>query len=198
MEINKKISTNSCLYIMQTNYKISFPKYPPLVVENNWLYGMWMMGNSYKGSGFYGSYPATYLKRIMGLFPEEENILHLFSGNLKSHEVIGDTFDINSELKPDICGDAENLSGHCKKKYNLIIADPPYTNEDAMCYGFPLVGRNKVVKECHKVLHSGGFLVWLDQVFPMYRKIDWELIGTIGVIISTNHRVRTVFIWRKK
>jgi hypothetical protein len=80
----------------------------------------------------------------------------------------------------------------------LIVADPPYTGEDCDHYGVPLIRRQVVVRECHKVLAPGGFLVWLDMVWPQYSKRDWILRGLIGVVRSTNHRARIVTILEKR
>ena len=173
-----------------------FAKHAPLVANDRWLYGMWMMGQWWKGSGYYGAYPPSFLERTMSLFPDAKSILHLFSGSL-TEEVKGDRLDLNPEFKPEIIGDAHQLSSVVSKNYDLIIADPPYSSEDANNYGKPMINRNKVVKECYKVLEPGGYLVWLDQILPMYRKDEVTLVGTIGVIRSTNHRVRAVFIFCK-
>jgi len=178
----------------------NFSKQAPLVVTNRWLYGVWMIGNNYQSKQkYYGEYPPGYLNRIFSLFPDiksNQSILHLFSGSLDK-EIFGLKLDTNKDLSPDILGDAHKLSKLTDKKFKLIIADPPYSNEDAVHYGTPMINRNKVVSECYKVLEDGGFLVWLDQVLPMYRKEELKLVGTIGLIRSTNHRVRFVFIWKK-
>lgn len=137
------------------------------------------------------------------MFPDAEEVLHLFSGSL-TDDVGGDRLDINPNLNPNIVGNAEELSSLMKKKYDLILADPPYTKSDQERYSelmgrelkFP--NRNKVVRECTMVLEEGGYLVWLDQVLPMYRKKDIELVGTIGLIRSTNHRFRVISIFRKR
>lgn len=182
------------------NYNTTFPKFSeqaPLVATERWLYGVWMMGNNYHNKmGYYGEYPPTYLKRIYSLFPDinAKDILHLFSGSLGDDEK-GDRVDINPELKPTYIGDASKLSIVVPRKYKLILADPPYSNEDAEHYGVPMINRNIVVSECWKTLQQGGFLVWLDQVQPMYKKENMQLVGTIGIIRSTNHRVRFTFIW---
>jgi len=181
-------------------YNTAFPKYPSLFYSKNFILGTWMIGNYYRNkTDYHGAYPHSYLKRILSMFPDvaEDDILQLFSGSL-GREDPGIRFDINPDLKPDIVGEAMNLSSYFpEKKFNLILADPPYSEEDANKYGIPMVNRNRVVKECVKVLKPGGFLVWLDQVFPMYSKQELKLVGTIGVVRSTNHRTRMVFIWER-
>ena len=184
------------------NYQKVFPKYPsPDVGSDGRMTGTWMIGQNYQNvAGYYGEYPRSYLKRIMALFPDKtnkEDILHLFSGSIQSSE--GVTFDVNSQLNPDIYGDAHQLSRYFPNKtFSLILADPPYSSEDAKKYGTPMITRNKVVKECAKLLPPQGFLCWLDQVFPMYRKDQFDLVGLITIIRSTNHRVRVVFIFQKR
>lgn len=180
------------------SYSKRFPKYPKLFVDKDWLMGVWMIGNYYRNSSpLYGAYPHSYLERIMSLFPDCKDILHLFSGSL-GKETKGLKFDLNSKTA-DINGDAEKLSSYFpKKRFDLIPGDPAYSKEDALHYGIPMINRKKVVSECYKILKPCGFLVWLDQVFPMFRKSEFKLVGTIGVIRSTNHRVRFAFVFKKK
>lgn len=182
------------------NYRITFYNYPPVVVSKGWIYGIWIIGNDYRSKKkYYGEYPPTYLNRVHALFPDAKKVLHLFSGvvekGLWENEI---TFDINESLKPDVVGDAHNLSKYFdNEKFDLILADPPYSYEDAMHYGTPMINRNKVVKECYKVLNDGGFLCWLDQVLPIFSKREFNLVGAIGVIRSTNHRFRVLCIFEK-
>lgn len=176
-------------------YNEKFPDYPELYVSNGWILGVWVIGNYYRNRNeYYGCYPHSYLKRIKSLFPDCTKRLHLFSGSVQED----DTFDINSAYNPTYVGDAHKLSSIVKRKYDLVLADPPYSAEDAKHYGTPMINRNIVVGESVKVLEPKGFLVWLDQVYPMYRKKELNLVGAIGVIISTNHRVRVAFIFRKR
>lgn len=190
-------------------YSRAFPKYPAVWYDKNWLLGNWSIGNNYKGSGYYGSYPPSFLKRIRSLFPEfsKEETLHLFSGSLSpgfggeknwSEDYPGICFDANRTLGPDVCGDAEQLSTFFPENhFGIILADCPYTEEDANKYGYTLINRNKVVNECHKVLRPGGFLCWMDMILPMYSKEKFERVGEICISRSTNHRVRAVFIFKK-
>ena len=176
-------------------YSDKFPDYPPLRTDSRWLDGMWVLGRNYQVSGFYGSFPPTFVSRIMSLFPDAENVLHLFSGSLQA----GPWKRLDSVESADIKGDAEELSRYVQvEEFDLIVADPPYSVEDAEHYGQPMVNRNKVVKECEIVLRKGGFLVWLDQVLPMFRKDSLHLCGLIGVVRSTNHRFRVCSIFKKQ
>jgi hypothetical protein len=180
-------------------YSKEFPKFESLFItrgSKRWLSGVWILGNNYKGSGLYGSYPPQYVKRVMSLFPDAEKVLHLFSGSLPPGDYT--RFDINPESKADVIGDASELSKYFpKKKFDLILADPPYSIEDALHYGKPMVNRNKVLKECAKILVKGGHLVWLDQVLPMFTKKEFHWWGAIGVWRSTQHRVRGVHIFER-
>lgn len=170
--------------------------------------GTFILGNDYRvKSGYYGGYPATYLKRICSLFPDKKKVLHLFSGKVDLNIIPGDTFDMQPELEPDYIGDAHNLSDLVPiKDYDLVLADPPYSGEDAEHYGTPMINRNKIMRELEMV-RAGTHVVWIDQAWPMYSKNMFDLEGVIGqfnldaaigVIRSTNHRVRMVFIFCRR
>lgn len=176
-------------------YSQKFPSFPPLRADKRWIDGMWIMGNNYTTSGYYGAYPHGYLKRIMSLFPDCKNILHLFGGSLPEGDYT--RFDIKPEYA-DVVGDAHELSKYFDAEtFDLILADPPYSVEDAEHYGTCMINRNKVLRECVPILKQGGFIVWLDQVLPMFRKKELQMIGVIGMVKSTNHRFRVVTIFQR-
>lgn len=159
---------------------------------------MWVLGNDYRNrTPFYGAYPPAYLRRVMALFPDKRRVLHLFSGSLPKGDYT--RFDIRRDLEPEVCGDAHRLTKHVgESAFDLILADPPYSAEDAAKYGsMPMVQRKVVVSECARALATGGHLVWLDTVLPMYRKAELTLCGLIGIVRSTNHRFRMVTIFEK-
>jgi hypothetical protein len=60
-----------------------------------------------------------------------------------------------------------------------------------------MVNRSTVLQECAKIVEPGGFIVWLDQVLPMFRKKELYMCGVIGVVKSTNHRFRVVTIFER-
>ena len=61
-----------------------------------------------------------------------------------------------------------------------------------------MIKRNTVLKECVKLLVNGGHSVWLDQVLPIYKKVELKTIGYIGMVKSTNHRFRVITIFEKQ
>lgn len=182
-----------------TFYAEVFPKYPKVVVDKNWLYGVWVIGSNYKSTGYYGAYPPGYLKRLHALFPDAENVLHLFSGTTPREGFWKNVtmFDSNEDLKPDIVGDAHKLLTYFNIKFDLILADPPYSDSDAKHYGTIMIKRKNVFRQACQLLTDDGYLCWLDQVLPPYRKIDVKYVGTIGMVRSTNHRFRILSIFAK-
>lgn len=178
-------------------YEKRFPKFPPCmrVGNNGRIEGLWIMGQNYTTkTSLYGAYPHGYMDRITAMFPDCKKTLQLFSGSLTTHQCAGLRLDINPRRRPDILGSAEALSllfPACV--FDIIYADPPYSEEDADHYGTIMISRKKVLEEARKVLKVGGWLIWLDQVQPIYSKEYWRQGLVIGMIKSTNHRVRAVF-----
>lgn len=182
-------------------------KYPEskFVLHEKRVVTTWWMGNNYQNSSsYYGAYPPMYLKRVENMFPYNVyKVLHLFSGSLPKGNY--DRFDIKPELNPEILGDAEILSyhisqnkGHSEYIYDVILADPPYLEQDAVKYNTPMPNKKLVIEECYKVLNTHGYLIWLDCSLPMFRKDMWNVVGLIAVIRSTNHRIRLSVIFQKK
>lgn len=167
------------------------------VSEDGRLVGTWIMGNDYRvRSGYYGGYPAGYLRRIKALFPDKRRVLHLFSGKVDLAALPGDTVDINPALAPTYLDDAQALASVPLEEYDLILADPPYSIEDAERYRTTMVKRNLVLRALGRT-RPGTHVVWLDQVLPMYRKDRFGIEGVIGMVKSTNHRFRVVTVFRR-
>ncbi len=166
--------------------------------EDGRIVGTWIMGNAYGvQSGFYGGYPAGYLKRIKALFPDKSSVLHVFSGCVDQSVLPGATVDIQKDLKPTYRVDAHTMAGVPLKKFDLVLADPPYSVEDCDHYQTTMVKRNVVMRTLGTGMKKGAHIVWLDQVLPMYRKSDFKIVAVIGMVKSTNHRFRVVTIFEK-
>jgi len=184
------------IHEMARRYNNRYPDRPPVVASHNWLYGVWEIGNNYQNkTSFYGAYPPSYLERVLCMmYPRKVRgkFLHLFSGSLPPGEYV--RFD--SHQSCDVSGNAECLSGYfARDTFDLVLADPPYSKEDAEKYGTALPNRRTVMREVRKVCMAGAILVWLDTVKPMYRKVEWNLFGEIAIVRSTNHRVRMAFFF---
>ena len=179
-------------YVKETKYPRSL-----FISEDGRIVGTWIMGNAYGvKSGYYGGYPHGYLKRIKALFPDKSNALHIFSGRVDQSVWPGDTVDMNADMEPTYLDDAQSLENVPLTQYDIVLADPPYSIEDAEHYQPTMVKRNKVLKALTGI-RSGTPVVWLDQVLPMYRKDEWRITGGIGMVKSTNHRFRVITIFER-
>jgi hypothetical protein len=182
------------------NYHRTFREWePPYVGEDGRVYGIWILGQDYRNKmGFYGQYPPNYLRRVGALFPEIFTLqcLHIFSGSLTPKDV-GTAFrlDASDKYKPDFAGNF--LEFDSIMRFDVICADPPYTGEDALHYGVPMLNRNDAIKKCYDLLEPKGYILWLDQVMPMWSKEQFSLKGLIGVSRSSNHRFRNLVIYQK-
>lgn len=160
--------------------------------------GTFIMGNDYRvKSGYYGGYPATYLRRIKAMFPDKKRVLHLFSGKVDLAALPGDTVDINNDLSPTYVDDAQRLTEVPLEDYDLILADPPYSIEDCERYQTTMVKRNLVMRAL-QMTSIGTHIVWLDQVLPQYTKLHFSLEACIGIMKSTNHRFRMITVFRRR
>jgi len=178
-------------YAAMIPYPDSVPAVSP---TGRWLNGVWLLGNNYRGSGYYGAYPPSYVRRIAALFPDvaPERWLHLFSGSLAP-----DVPGIRVDLRPpgdgvapaSVRADARALP-FVDGAIPFCAADPPYTTADAARYGTGTLNKPRVFGELARVVAPGGHLVWLDTTLPLYRKVDWHHWGMIAVQRSTNHRTR--------
>jgi hypothetical protein len=192
VEVAMRLQDRIDNYVRETRFPRSL-----FVSEDGRIVGTWIMGNDYRvRSEYYGGYPAGYLRRIQALFPDKRRVLHIFSGKVDVAALPGDTVDINPTLKPTYVDDAQSLQRVPIEEYDLILADPPYSVEDADRYQTTMVKRNTVLRALQRVT-PGTHIVWLDQVLPMYRKDSFAIDAVIGMVKSTNHRFRVVTIFRR-
>jgi hypothetical protein len=82
-------------------------------------------------------------------------------------------------------------------KYDLVLADPPYSIEDAERHQTTMVQRNVVMRSLATGMTSGARVVWPHQVLPMYRKNQWSIGAIIGMVKSTNNRFWAVTVFRR-
>ncbi len=166
------------------------------------LYATWVLGQNYQNRNpLYGSYPPGYLERVTTMFPDargKRQVLHAFSGSLRAGPY--SRLDlVKRGTRPELLGtvyDVAKLWRH-RERPALVIADPPYSPEDAQQYGTPAIDRLRATSALASVEKPCGHLAWLDCVWPMHSKREWLTVGRITVIRSTNHRVRLLTLFQR-
>jgi hypothetical protein len=183
-----------------------------------------MVGEAYRnpsrmpdGGPFYGGYPRGYLERVHSMFPDAKKILHAFSGGLThvmavdvawpDREWFGPSTRHTVELvdcmgpeegrHPTWQGDVTTMPEEWAGRFDLVLADPPYSKEDAKKYGVKMPSMRQVLREIRRVTRVGGNLVWLDTRWVQHRKDEWKTWGVVGVCRSTNHRARFASFFRR-
>lgn len=201
-------------------YNDAFPNRPGLLADAGMVVGTWMIGACYKNPNpLYGAYPHGYLERVHAMFPDAFRVLHVFSGGLTlehAKAATGHYYSNGNALQglpetelvdmhgpdegryPTWQGDLHEMPEEWNGRFDLVLADPPYSAADAVTYDCPAPNRAKIMRSLARVTATAGNLVWLDQVWPMHRKAEWKTWGTVGLLRSTNHRVRMVSFFERQ
>lgn len=129
------------------------------------------------------------------------NILNLFCGMNK----IGYRVDIKEEVKPDLVADAHNFAdkfhnGYQIFKFDIILADPPYSEEEARdLYGTPKLNYKKWTTEADKVLKRGGLLiVYHKYVMPNPNPEKYIVEKRVFIGNRPYHLPRVAIYFKKK
>lgn len=164
---------------------------------------------------YYGAYPAGFLGRARALLGVNINepVLHVCAGRVRDYPFTGQTtgigpndqtFDLDPETKPDTVGDAMNPEDWPKRRqrdgWPAILADPPYTLDDAARYApgpsrFP--DPNKLLGLCLEQVEPGGRVGMLHYVFPRPPRDGARLIACIGVIAGYGNRMRCYSVFER-
>jgi len=134
-------------------------------------------------------------KDILGV--DQPEILNLFCGMNK----YGYRIDIKPEVNPDLLCDAHSFADKLDgKRFNLIIADPPYSTEEARdIYGTPPLKYKKWTAECDKVLDEGGLLmVYHKYVMPNPNPEKYVVVKRVFIGNRTMHLPRVCIVFQKK
>ena len=123
-------------------------------------------------------------------------ILNLFSGMNK----YGLRIDINSEVKPTLLEDAHNFSDKVVGQFAVILADPPYSDEESKeLYGTGKLNYKKWITECDKVLGKGGLLiVYHKYVMPNPNPNKYKVVKRVFIGNRTYHLPRVAIYFKKK
>lgn len=131
---------------------------------------------------------------------EKENIrvLNLFCGM----NSIGFRVDIKEEVKPNLCADAHDIVRYLgkTKKFDVILADPPYSTEEAKeLYGTPPLKYKVWTNQCDQLLKKGGLLIiYHKYVMPNPDPTKYEVVKRVFIGNRTYHLPRVAIYFRKK
>jgi hypothetical protein len=173
-------------------------KYPDSQFYGTRPQATWFLGQNYQNAtSYYGAYPPMYWKRIQVFQRPEDKVVHLFSGSLPAGNSI--RVDVDPAMSPDVCCRSEEVDKHiAPNSVDIVFADPPYSKADSdIGYKGNYPNKKATLSAVSRILKPGGLVFWLDTCLPMFRKTELELAGVITILISTNHRVRLVSIFRK-
>lgn len=123
------------------------------------------------------------------------NLLNLFCGMNK----YGFRVDIKEEVKPDLVADAHNFADKIKQQFTIILADPPYSTDEAKeLYGTPKLNYKKWTNECDKVLKDGGLLiVYHKYIMPNPNPDKYEVVKRVFIGNRTYHLPRVATYFKK-
>jgi SAM-dependent methyltransferase len=168
------------------------------IEDKGWAYGVWYCGTSFTKVKLYGQYPPTFMKRALALFPDAKDILHAPSGQLQDLPAGHVTMDMYSDdvRKPMFQGNVDNMP-FADESFDLILSDPPYSEEDSRLYGCAKFPEKKFMAECRRVLRPDGYMGFLAYHYPSYRRQDWQLKGLFAVVTGFSRRTRMFSVFQK-
>jgi 16S rRNA G966 N2-methylase RsmD len=110
---------------------------------------------------------------------QDIKLMNLFCGMNR----YGFRVDIKPEVKPDVCCDAHLLTQYISDKFDVILADPPYSNEEAkQLYNTPALHYKKWTYECEQLLKTGGVLiVYHKYLMPNPNKKKFRVIKRVFI-----------------
>jgi hypothetical protein len=166
---------------------------------------------------YYGAYPNGFLERaraLLGVVPHDA-VLHVCGGRAKDYPAkprgFGPndrTLDLDRVLEPDYLQAATSPLPECycgpkiksKRLWPALIADPPYTPEDARNYApgshsFP--APNHVLRNMLDMVRPGGRVGMLHYILPQPPRAGVKFVACIAVIVGYNNRVRLFSVFER-
>lgn len=127
---------------------------------------------------------------------QDAKILNIFCGmNSQGFRV-----DIKEDVNPDLVCDVHELSKHLSMKYDIVFADPPYSDEESRdIYGTPKLNYKVWTSEATKLLNKGGLLiVYHKYVMPNPNPEIYEVEKRVFIGSRTYHLPRVAIYFKKK
>ncbi|HDZ14571.1 hypothetical protein LCGC14_0579160 [marine sediment metagenome] len=148
-----------------------------------------------------GSMPLYCEEWLLGLArdllgKDDIKILNLFCGTNKQ----GFRVDINSEVNPDCICDAHKLADSVHQQFEVILADPPYSSQEAKdLYDTPPLKYKIWTAECDKLLSENGLLIVYHKfVMPNPNPEKYFVEKRVFIGNRPYHLPRVAIYFRKK
>lgn len=149
---------------------------------------------------YVGSFPLHFEQRLVRMMQDhhglpllDPQILHPFGGLAE----YGDTVDLNETTTPTWAGDAHDLHWIANESYDLVILDPPYSDEEAAwLYSTPALRPGEFTREAVRVCRTGGHVAVYHRQQPR-RPEGTRLIHRVVVLTRTGHAPRVCFVFEK-
>jgi len=160
---------------------------------------------------YYGAYPSGFLERARALLgvTTDDAVLHVCSGKVRDYPFRGlgpndVTIDIDPDTKPDYVHDCRYSLPQREGGWPAILADPPYSAEDADHY---TAGASKLpiapalLANCLLHVRPGGRVGILHYQWPRppekvghYRI---KCVALVGVIAGYGNNLRAFSVFEK-
>lgn len=156
------------------------------------------------GHKYYGAYLGGFPERARVLLGAGINdpVLHVCGGMARFYPYKGGfgpqdkTLDLDATTEPDFLQDA---SGPMPEGFRAILADPPYSEEDADhyrpgrgCYPKP----NVIVANAVKALPVGGRVGIIHYLLPKC-PANAKFVAVAGVLCGFNNRIRVFSVFER-
>ncbi len=145
-------------------------------------------------------YAEKWLLELAGdiLNKKSPKVLNLFCGM----NVQGVRVDLNPEVDPDYLYDAHKITDVIHEKFDVVLADPPYSNDEAkeLYEGLklPKLKYKKWTSEATKLLRCGGLLiVYHKYVMPNPDPEEYYVEKRVFIGNRTYHVPRVALYFRK-
>lgn len=142
---------------------------------------------------YVGSFPLHFEQRLWRMLGKPAKVLHPFGGLSE----IGDSVDLNATTTPTWVGDAHDLHWIADGTYDLVILDPPYSDDEAeQLYSTPPLRPAKFIAEAVRVCRPGGHVA-IYHVRQPARPTGTRLTHRIVVLTRSGHQARICFVFQK-
>lgn len=167
----------------------------------------WFLARSKLKGGvkYYGAYLGGFPERARALLGVTINqpVLHVCGGMAHLYPYQGGyglcdaRLDLDPLVKPEYCQDARDVY---PTGYKAILADPPYSEQDAVNYTVGAVAYpkpNQIIARAFEALEVGQRVGLIHYMLPGCPK-NGKFIAGIGIMCGFNNRIRVFSVFEKK